>query len=121
MNNLFFTIGALLGGIAVALGAFGAHALQKRLSPQKVATFETGVRYHFYHAFALLAVGLVQYLRPDTLAITVAGWLFVAGVLCFSGSLYWLAFNGPRWLGPITPLGGLAFMVAWVMLAFAVL
>lgn len=120
MTNLFFTLGALLGGLAVVLGAFASHALQQRLAPEKRNTFEIGVRYQFYHAPALLVVGLVHELRPGAPAIGVAGWLFVAGVLFFSGSLYWLAFDGPRWLGPITPLGGLAFIAGWVLLALGV-
>jgi uncharacterized membrane protein YgdD (TMEM256/DUF423 family) len=117
---IFFTLGALLGGIAVALGAFGAHALQKRLAPQKLNTFEIGVRYQFYHALPLLAVGLVGMVHQESTLLAISGWLFVAGVIGFSGSLYWLAFDGPRWLGPVTPLGGLAFIVGWVLLAFAV-
>lgn len=121
MTNLFLFLGALLGSVAVALGAFGAHSLQKRLTPPKLTTFETGVRYQFYHVFALIAVGLLQTLRPEADLLALAGWLFVVGVLFFSGSLYWLAFDGPRWLGPITPLGGLAFLVGWVILAVAAL
>ncbi len=119
--SLFTALGALYGAVAVALGAFGAHALRDRLTAAKLTTFETGVRYQFYHAFALLAVGLLQALRPDSGLLGIAGWLFVIGVIFFSGSIYWLAFDGPRWLGPITPLGGLAFIVAWVLLGMAAL
>lgn len=117
MTTFWASLGAMLGAVAVMLGAFGAHALQKRLSPQKQSTFETGVRYHFYHALALLAVGILAELRPAAGLISVAGWLLVVGMLCFSGSLYWLALGGPRWLGPVTPLGGLALIAGWVLLA----
>jgi uncharacterized membrane protein YgdD (TMEM256/DUF423 family) len=116
----FFALGALLGGISVVLGAFGAHALQRRLAPEKLNTFEIGVRYQFYHALALLAVGLAGTLHQQSTLLVASGWLFVAGIIAFSGSLYWLAFGGPRWLGPVTPLGGLAFIVGWILLAFAV-
>ncbi|MCB0115842.1 MAG: DUF423 domain-containing protein [Caldilineaceae bacterium] len=119
--SFFIAIGALLGGVAVALGAFGAHALKSRLAPAKLTSFETGVRYQFYHALALLFVGLLYTAAPGNALLGVAGWLFVAGVLFFSGSIYWLAFDGPRWLGPVTPLGGLCFIVAWVLLAVAAL
>lgn len=117
--SIFLAIGALLGAIGVALGAFGAHALQKRLTPQKLTTFETGVRYHFYHALALVVVGLLNTAQPDLALVGVAGWLFIVGVLLFSGSLYGLALGGPRWLGPVTPLGGLAFLAGWLVLMFA--
>ena len=121
MTQPFLFLGALLGGLAVALGAFGAHALKARLSPEKLVTFETGVRYHFYHAFALLAAGLVQFLFPPAGTAALAGWLFLAGIALFSGSLYWLSLGGPRWLGPITPLGGLALIGGWIALAMAVI
>jgi len=119
--NLFIVFGALLGAVAVALGAFGAHALKSRLTPAKLTTFETGVRYQFYHVFALLVVGLLQNGAPESALLGIAGWLFLLGMLLFSGSIYWLAFDGPRWLGPITPLGGLAFVVGWVLLGLAAL
>jgi len=119
MSNPFFSIGALLGGLAVALGAFGAHGLKARLAPDQLATFETGVRYHLYHAFALLVVGVVQVVLPGAGGAALAGWLFVAGILLFSGSLYWLALGGPHWLGPVTPLGGLALIGGWLVLALS--
>jgi len=120
MTHPFLFLGALLGGLAVALGAFGAHALKARLAPDKLVTFETGVRYHFYHAIALLAVGTVQITLPAAGTLALSGWLFVAGIALFSGSLYWLALGGPRWLGPVTPLGGLALIAGWVALALLV-
>ncbi len=119
MVNVLGAIGAVLGALAVALGAFGAHALQKRLPAAKLTTFETGVRYHFYHALALVAVGILGTVHPEAVLLRLSGWLFVVGILFFSGSLYWLALGGPRWLGPITPLGGLALIAGWVLLAVA--
>lgn len=117
MTHPFLFLGALLGGLAVALGAFGAHALKARLAPEKLVTFDTGVRYHFYHALALLAVGTAQIALPAAGTLALSGWLFVAGIALFSGSLYWLALGGPRWLGPVTPLGGLALIGGWIALA----
>lgn len=121
MTHPFLFIGALLGGVAVALGAFGAHGLKSRLAPEKLVTFETGVRYQVYHSLALLAVGLTQLALPAAGSLALAGWLFLAGIVLFSGSLYWLALGGPRWLGPVTPLGGLALIGGWIVLALAVL
>ena len=102
---------------AVALGAFGAHALESRLTEDLLGTFETGVRYHFYHALALVAVVVAIRFWPNASLATVAGWLFVAGILIFSGSLYILALSGIRWLGAITPIGGVAFIAGWICLA----
>jgi uncharacterized membrane protein YgdD (TMEM256/DUF423 family) len=121
MNPLFFLIGSLSGGLAVALGAFGAHALKARLTSERLATFETGVRYQMYHALALLAVALALTRVPASSLLSVAGWLFVIGTLLFSGSLYLLCFTDKRWLGAITPFGGLAFIAGWVCLALAAL
>ena len=101
----------------MALGAFAAHGLKSRLDPAMLATFETGVRYHMYHALALLAVGWVCTRWPGT-AANASGWLFVAGTVLFSGSLYALALSGTRWLGAITPLGGVAFLGGWLCLAW---
>lgn len=102
--------GAALMLIDVALGAFGAHALKNRLSPEMLAVFETGVRYQAYHALALLLLAALR--GPDR-----AGWCFLAGIVLFSGSLYALALTGARWLGAITPLGGLLFLAGWLFLA----
>ncbi len=118
MDRLFFAIGSLSGFIAVALGAFGAHALKSRLDPDLLATFEVGVRYQMYHAFALLAVAWAQTRWPGAV-LTASGWLFVAGTLIFSGSLYALSLSGLRWLGAITPVGGLALLAGWLCLAWA--
>lgn len=119
MDRLFFALGSLSAFIAVALGAFAAHALKSRMSADLLATFEIGVRYQMYHAFALLAVGLAHAKWPGA-ALTAGGWLFVAGTVIFSGSLYVLSMTGARWLGAITPFGGLALLAGWLCLAWAV-
>ena len=120
MDRVFLTLGALSALVAVAAGAFGAHALRDRLAPDMQSVFEVGARYHMYHALGLLAVAWAAGRWPGTPAV-VAGWLFVAGTIVFSGSLYLLALTGQRWLGAITPLGGLAFMLGWAALAWAAL
>ena len=117
MERLFFTVGALSAGLGVALGAFGAHALKARLTPDMLAVWETGVRYQIVHALALLAVAWAATRWPGT-AVHASGWLFVAGTLLFSGSLYVLSLSGVRWLGAVTPLGGVAWIVAWLCLAW---
>lgn len=111
--------GAILALVAVALGAFGAHALRSRLGPDLLATFETGVRYHMYHALGLLlcAWALDRWPSPQ---IGWAGWLFVAGIVLFSGSLYLLTLTGARWWGAVTPLGGVAFLLGWICLAWGI-
>ena len=117
MDRLFFALGSVSALIAVALGAFAAHGLKSRLEPAMLATFETGVRYHMYHALALLAVGWACTRWPGT-AAHASGWLFVAGTVLFSGSLYASSLTGVRWLGAITPVGGLAFLAGWLCLAW---
>lgn len=117
-DRLFFGIGALLAGLSVALGAFGAHGLRNTLSPEDLVTFETGARYQMYHALALLAVAWA-YARWEAPLLQVAGWLFVAGIVIFSGSLYALVLSGQRWLGAVTPLGGVALLAAWLVLAWS--
>ena len=119
MDRLFFGLGALSGAMAVALGAFGAHGLKTRLAAALLATFETGVRYQMYHALALLAVAWAVTRWSGSNLPAAAGWLFVAGTVLFSFSLYLLALTGQRWLGAITPLGGVAFVAGWVCLALA--
>jgi uncharacterized membrane protein YgdD (TMEM256/DUF423 family) len=121
MDRTFLLAGAVAGFVAVAFGAFGAHGLRGRLTPDMLAVFETGVRYHMYHALALLLVAALGP-RPgigDGRAIVAAGWLFVAGIVLFSGSLYLLAVTGVTVLGAITPIGGVAFLAGWALLAFA--
>jgi uncharacterized membrane protein YgdD (TMEM256/DUF423 family) len=121
MDQLFFVLGGISGGVAVALGAFGAHALKARLTADRLATFETGVRYQMYHALALLAVAAAIARWPASTFPNVAGWLFVAGTLLFSGSLYLLCLTNKRWWGAVTPFGGLAFIVGWLCLALTAL
>jgi uncharacterized membrane protein YgdD (TMEM256/DUF423 family) len=107
-----------LGALAVVAGAFGAHALRARLAPDLLAVFETAVRYQLFHALALLATAwLVD--RGGRPAARLAGWLFLAGTAIFSGSLYLLALTGLRWMGAVTPLGGLALIAGWLALAVA--
>lgn len=118
MDRLFFTLGSLSAFIAVALGAFGAHALKARLPADLLAVFETSVRYQLTHALALLAVAWACTRWPGT-AVNASGWLFVAGTVIFSGSLYALALTGVRWLGAVTPIGGVAWLAAWLCLAWA--
>ena len=112
----WFATGAALCGLGVLLGAFGAHSLRERLTPDMLAVFETGVRYHLVHGLAVMSVALAAARWPSAL-ITSAGWLFVAGIVIFSGSLYLLSITGMRWLGAITPIGGLCFTVGWLVLA----
>jgi len=119
MDRLFFVLGCLSGFLGVALGAFGAHALKSRLDAELLATFEVGVRYQMVHALALLAVGWACTRWPGAL-VNASGWLFVAGSVIFSGSLYALSLTGLRWLGAITPLGGLGLLAGWLCLAWAV-
>lgn len=118
MNRTFWMLGCVMAFLAVAAGAFGAHALRARLGAPALATWETGARYHMYHALALLAVALAAGRAPGG-GWALAGWLFTAGIVVFSGSLYLLAFTGIRWLGAITPLGGLCFLAGWIALALA--
>lgn len=120
MTRIFVALGALFAGLAVAAGAFGAHALQARLAPERLATFEVGVRYQMYHALALLAVAWVLDRWPASPA-AIAGWLFVAGIMVFGGTLYALAFGAPRVLGAVTPIGGVCFIAGWLVLAWSVL
>jgi uncharacterized membrane protein YgdD (TMEM256/DUF423 family) len=119
MRRLFFFFGGLFGGLGVILGAFGAHTLKARLTPELLAIFETGVQYQIYHALALLFVALVAEKRPKDGLLTTGGWLFVVGTVLFSGSLYVLALGGVRWLGAITPVGGTACIIGWFCLAVA--
>jgi uncharacterized membrane protein YgdD (TMEM256/DUF423 family) len=120
MDRTFVLIGALAGVVGVGLGAFGAHGLRGRLSPEMLAVFETGVRYHMYHALALVATAALMG-RLDGRFINAAGWLFTAGIVLFSGSLYVVALTGIGIFGAITPIGGLAFLAGWVCLAIAAL
>jgi uncharacterized membrane protein YgdD (TMEM256/DUF423 family) len=117
MDNTFMLIGALAGFAGVAAGAFGAHGLRGRLTPDMLAVFETAVRYQMYHVIALLITAAAIGRAGDARLLSLAGWSFVAGILLFSGSLYALVFSGVPMLGAITPLGGLAFLIGWACLA----
>ena len=119
MARLFLVIAALLGALSVAGGAFGAHALKGQLTETALNSFETGVRYQMYHAIALLFVAALSKQNPEVGLFTTAGWCFVAGVVLFSGSLYGLSLAGVKALGPVTPLGGAAFIAGWLCLAIA--
>ncbi|NIQ01987.1 MAG: DUF423 domain-containing protein [Nitrospinaceae bacterium] len=120
--HLWIKLGAIFGGLSVMLGAFGAHSLKNRLTEKSLATFQTGVLYQFIHSLALILVGILAILSVDEQRKKVerSGWFFAAGIVLFSGSLYTLALGGPRFLGPVTPLGGLSFMIGWFLFALAV-
>ncbi|HEY5541848.1 MAG TPA: DUF423 domain-containing protein [Candidatus Binatia bacterium] len=119
MDRFFFTAGAIMAFLAVALGAFGAHALKNRLTPDMLDIFEVGVRYHMYHALGLFAVAWATSRWPES-NVTAAGWAFIVGIIIFSGSLYILSMTGMRWFGVVTPLGGLAFLIGWAILVWSV-
>ncbi|MDJ0809394.1 MAG: DUF423 domain-containing protein [Desulfobacterales bacterium] len=121
MSRLLIFCGALCAALSVILGAFGAHGLKSRLPPEILATFETGVQYQFYHALGLILIGIVVQFTKASAMVTAAGWLMLAGIVLFSGSLYAICFSGIRSLGMITPVGGMAFIVAWVLLAIGIL
>ncbi|HEX4938872.1 MAG TPA: DUF423 domain-containing protein [Candidatus Kapabacteria bacterium] len=115
----FIVIGAVAMALGVVLGAFGAHGLKARLTPDLLAVYQTGVEYHLYHALGLILVGILVVQFPHISGLKVGGWLLLAGILVFSGSLYVLAISGVRWLGAITPIGGLAFIVGWSWIAWS--
>lgn len=119
MIRQFLVLGSCSAFLAVALGAFGAHALKDRLAPDLLAVFEVGVRYQMYHAIGLIAVAWALAQFPEA-NIGAAGWLFVAGTVIFSGSLYVLSLTGLRWLGAVTPIGGVCFLAGWAWLAWGV-
>lgn len=119
-QKLVLLIAAVLGGLSVGIGAFGAHALRTTLEAGgRIETFETAVRYQFYHTLALLAIGILMYHLPDK-RLGYAAVAMVVGIVIFSGSLYVLCLTGVRWLGAVTPLGGVALIVGWVLLAVSV-
>ena len=118
MLNLFFALGSGLGLLGVVFGAFGAHSLKSTLSSEMLETFEVAVRYQMYHSLGLLAAAWAASQWQNHLTTT-AGWCFFAGILIFSGSLYILSLTGIRWLGAITPIGGLAFIIGWGCLTVA--
>jgi len=119
MERRFVLVAGLAGGLAVILGAFGAHGLKGRLDPAHLEVFDVAVRYHMYHALALLGLAALLSRRPGQRMLQAAGWLFLAGMVLFSGSLYLLTLTGLRGLGMITPVGGLAFIAGWLSIALA--
>jgi uncharacterized membrane protein YgdD (TMEM256/DUF423 family) len=120
MERLFLILGAVLAGLAVAAGAFGAHGLETRVTPERLEVFETAARYQMYHALALLLAGiLLRSGRGSARLIRWSGLLMLAGVLLFSGSLYVLVLTDTSWLGAVTPFGGVLFLIAWALLALA--
>jgi uncharacterized membrane protein YgdD (TMEM256/DUF423 family) len=119
MDRFFFVTACLFGFLGVALGAFAAHGLKTQLDADLLVTFETGVRYQMYHAFALIAVAMA-YTKWPTKGLIISGWMFIVGIILFSGSLYVLSLSGIRSLGMITPFGGLAFLAGWLCMAWSV-
>lgn len=115
--RLLITAGAVLAGLGVAAGAFGAHGLSDMLTPERLRVYETAVRYHLIHALAMIVVGALSLAAP-TVQVAAAGYLFVAGIILFSGSLYALVLTNTPWLGAITPFGGVAWILAWVLFAY---
>jgi uncharacterized membrane protein YgdD (TMEM256/DUF423 family) len=118
MTGPFFALGAIAALLAVAAGAFGAHALDGRVPPDRIAIFQLGAQYQMYHALALLAVAWATTRWPAA-TTTAAGWAFLIGILVFSGTLYAIGLGAPRWLGALTPIGGTAFLVGWALLAWS--
>ncbi len=111
-SRRLIAVGCLLAGIGVAAGAFGAHMLKTMLEPPMLAAYDTGTRYQMYHAFGMILAGIAARLFGDHRLVT-AGWIFTAGMVMFCGSLYGIALAGQKWMGPITPLGGLTFIIGW--------
>lgn len=116
MTKLFLMLASINGFMAVSLGAFAAHGLRDRLSPELLNTFQTAVQYHMYHALALFGIGLLAVNYPTSALLKYSGYLFLFGIILFSGSLYVLSISGIRWLGAITPIGGISFLAAWASL-----
>jgi len=119
MAKTFIVVGALAGLLAVVLGAFGAHALRGQIDASLLIVFNTGAQYQMYHALSLLMVGILAYLFPAQKLLRWSGGFFIAGMILFSGSLYALALTEIKWVGPVTPIGGTAFMIGWLLLAFS--
>ena len=117
--NVMLLLGSVNMAVSVILGAFGAHALKKKLTADMLTVYQTGVQYHMIHALGLLIVGLIANSAPISPLVNITGWLLLVGIILFSGSLYALSLTGIRKLGAITPLGGLAFVAGWIVLAVA--
>ena len=121
MAKLFLALGSINALLVVLIGAFGAHALKARLTVENMAVFQTGVQYHFYHAVGLILLGLIALQIPITPYLRWSGWLMLVGIILFSGSLYALSITNIRWLGMITPFGGMTFIIAWLMLTIGIM
>ena len=119
MTKLALILGSINAMLAVILGAFGAHGLKGRLTEDLLAIYQTGVQYHFYHSLGLLLIGVIAWQLPGSVWLKWSAWIMLAGIILFSGSLYVLALTNVRWLGIITPIGGIAFIVSWLLLAMA--
>jgi uncharacterized membrane protein YgdD (TMEM256/DUF423 family) len=119
MSKMILLTAAVLLAVAVAVGAFGAHALKAKISPDLIQVYKTGVEYHFYHALGLLLVGVLAVYHPSSL-LNWSALFLVIGIILFSGSLYTMAVTGTRWLGAVTPVGGLSFITGWILLFMAV-
>ncbi|MGH1372033.1 MAG: DUF423 domain-containing protein [Cellvibrionaceae bacterium] len=115
MAKSFLIVAGISGLFAVAIGAFGAHGLKDKIDSSLLAAYHTGVQYHFYHTLALALVAVLLIRFPGSSLLIASGWAFFIGIVLFSGSLYGLALGAPRWFGPITPLGGLSFMIGWIL------
>ena len=118
--KLFLILGGINAALVVMLGAFGAHGLKAKLTAEMLAVYQTGVHYHLFHALGMLAVGLVASQIADSVWLKWSGWLMLAGIILFSGSLYVLSVSGMRWLGMVTPFGGVAFIAAWIVFVIAI-
>ena len=121
MAKLFLALGSINALLVVLIGAFGAHGLKARLTVENMAVFQTGVQYHFYHAVGLILLGLIALQIPISPYLRWSGWLMLVGIILFSGSLYALSITNIRWLGMITPLGGTALILAWLMLTIGIM
>ena len=118
MSKFIIILAGINGFLAVSIGAFAAHMLRDRLSPELLNTFQTGVQYHMYHALGLFGIGLLMLNFPTSNLLRISAYLMIAGIVLFSGSLYLLSITGTKWLGAITPLGGLCFLTAWVLIVW---
>ncbi len=121
MAKLFLVLGSINALLVVLIGAFGAHGLKARLTVENMTVFQTAVQYHFYHAVGLILLGLIAWHIPASPYLRWSGWLMLAGIILFSGSLYALSITNIRWLGMITPLGGTAFIIAWLLLTIGII
>ena len=120
MSRTFLILGILNALLCIALGAFGAHGLKRMLSADMLSVYHTGVQYHFYHAFGIIVIGLLLLHFPKSRLMPISGWLMMIGIVLFSFSLYWLSITDMRALGMITPFGGISFLTAWALLAYAI-